>query len=79
MAQKSKWQKKSDYTRYILKAIKNATGTSVIFPININLIHFVFVLTSVPNVEERFTKSLAQWHTSAKNVGEKCQIYQIFW
>ena len=41
----------------ILKAIKNATGTSVIFPINITLIHFVFVLTSVPNVEERFTQT----------------------
>ena len=41
---------------YILKAIKNATGTSVIFPINISLKHFVFVLTSVPNVGERFTK-----------------------
>ena len=40
----------------ILKAIKNATGTSVIFPINISLIHFVFVLTSAPNVGERFTK-----------------------
>ena len=40
----------------ILKAIKNATGTSVIFPINISLIHFVLVLTSVPNVGERFTK-----------------------
>ena len=40
----------------ILKAIKNATGTSVIFPINISLIFFVFVLTSVPNVGERFTK-----------------------
>ena len=42
---------------YILKAIKNATGTSVIFTINISLIHFVFVLTSVPNVGERFTKT----------------------
>ena len=41
----------------ILKAIKNATGTSVIFSINISLIHFVFVLTSVPNVRERFTKT----------------------
>ena len=41
----------------ILKAIKNATGTSVIFSINITLIHFVFVLTSAPNVGERFTKT----------------------
>ena len=40
----------------ILKAIKNATGTSVIFPINISLTHFVFVLTSAPKVRERFTK-----------------------
>ena len=40
----------------ILKAIKNATGTSVIFPINISLIQFVFVLTSVPNVGERLPK-----------------------
>ena len=43
--------------QYILKAIKNATGTSVIFPINTGLIHFVVVLTSVPNVRERFTKT----------------------
>ena len=42
---------------YILKAIKNATGTSVIFPINISFIHFFFVLTSVPNIEKRFTKT----------------------
>ena len=42
---------------YILKAIKNATGTSVIFPTNISLIHFIFVLISVPNVGERFTKT----------------------
>ena len=41
----------------ILKAITNATGTSVIFTINISLIHFIFVLTSVPNVGERFTKT----------------------
>ena len=64
---------------HILKAIKNATGTSVIFPINISLIHFVFVLTSVPNVGERFTETWAQLHTSAKNFGEKWQIHQIFW
>ena len=56
---------------YILKAIKNATGTSVIFPINISFIHFVFVLTSAPIVGERFTKTLAQLHTSVKNFGEK--------
>ena len=43
--------------QYILKAIKNATGTSVIFHIINSLIHFVFVLTSVPNVGERFTKT----------------------
>ena len=58
-------------TVYILKAIKNATGTSVIFPINISLIHFVFILTSVPNVGERFTETWAQLHTSAKKFGEK--------
>ena len=45
------------YLVYILKAIKNATGASVIFHINNSLIHFVFVLTSVPNVGERFTKT----------------------
>ena len=45
------------WNSYILKAIKNATGTSVIFPINTRLIHFVVVLTSVPNVGERFTKT----------------------
>ena len=53
--------KKSKLVKYfylhILKAIKNATGTSVIFPINTRLIHFVVVLTSVPNVGERFTKT----------------------
>ena len=42
---------------YILKAIKNATGTSVNFHINNSLIHFVFILTSVPNVGERFIKT----------------------
>ena len=56
---------------YILKAIKNATGTSVIFPINITFKHFAFVLTSVPNVEERFTKTCAQLLTFAKKFGEK--------
>ena len=63
----------------ILKAIKNATGTNVIFPINIPFIHFVFVLTSVPNVVERFTKTWAQLHTSAQKFGKKWQIHQIFW
>ena len=43
--------------KYILKAIKNATGTSVFFPVNISFIHYVLVLTSVPNVGERFTKT----------------------
>ena len=43
--------------KYILKVIKNATGTSLIFPINISLIHFVVVLTSVPNVGGRYTKT----------------------
>ena len=43
--------------QYILKAIKNATGASLIFPINISLIHFVFVLTSAPNVGEGFAKT----------------------
>ena len=57
----------------------NATGTSVIFRLNISLIHFVFVLTSVPNVGERFTKTWAQLYTSAKMSGEKWQINQIFW
>ena len=64
---------------YILKAIKNATGISVIFPINISLIHFGFVLTNVSNVGEYFTKTWAQLHTSALNFGEKRQFYQIFW
>ena len=41
----------------ILKAIKNATGTSVVFPVNISFMHYVLVLTSVPNVGERFTKN----------------------
>ena len=42
---------------HILKAIKNATGISVIFPINISLIHVGLVLTNVPNVGECFTKT----------------------
>ena len=41
----------------MLKTIKNANVTSVIFPINISFIHIVFVLTSVPNVGEHFTKT----------------------
>ena len=41
----------------ILKAIKNATGTSIVFPVYISFIHYVLVLTSVPNVGERFTKT----------------------
>ena len=40
-----------------LKPLKMQTGTSVIFPTNISLIHVVFVLTSVPNVRDRFTKT----------------------
>ena len=43
--------------QHILKAIKNTTGTSVVFPVNISFIHYVLVLTSVPNVGERFTKT----------------------
>ena len=62
----------------ILKTIKNATGTIVIFPINISLIHFAFVLTSVPYVGKRFTITWAQSHASAKNFGENWQIHQIF-
>ena len=42
---------------YILKAIKNATGTSVVFPVNISFLHYVLLLTSVPKVGERFTKT----------------------
>ena len=45
------------YIKYILIPIKNATGISVIFAINISLIYFVFVLKNVPNVGERFTKT----------------------
>ena len=45
------------YKVNILKAIKNATGTSVIFPINVSLIRFVFVLTTVPNIGVHFTKT----------------------
>ena len=41
----------------ILKAIKNATGTSVVFPVNVSFIHYVLVLTSVPNVGKCFTKT----------------------
>ena len=34
------------------------------------MIHFVLILTSVPNVGERFTETWAQLHNSAKNFGE---------
>ena len=70
----------SDYVKLvnILKAIKNATGTSAIFPINISLIHFVFVLTSVTNVGERFTKTCAQLHTSAKNFSKNDKFIKFF-
>ena len=47
----------SDFVILDLKAIKNATGISVIFPINISVIHFGFVLTNVPDVGECFTKT----------------------
>ena len=47
----------TDTRHDISKAIKNATATRAIFPINISLVHFVFVLTSFPNVVERFTKT----------------------
>ena len=59
----------TDTRHDISKAIKNATATRAIFPINISLVHFVFVLTSFPNVVERFTKTWAQLHTSAKYFG----------
>ena len=62
----------------ILKAIKNATGISVIFPINISLIHFVFVLTSVPNVEERFTKTWAQLHNLPKILAKNDKFIKFF-
>ena len=68
-----------DHKAHILGAIKNATEISVIFPVIISLIHFVFVLTSVSNVGERFTKTWAQLQTSAKNFDEKWQIHQNFW
>ena len=55
----------------ILKAIKNASGSGVGFLINISLIYLVFVLTSVPNVRERFSKLELKLHTSAKKFGER--------
>ena len=69
----------STFVDSILKAIKNATGTSVVFPVDISFIHYVLVLTSVPNIGERFTKTWAQLHTSAKKFGETWQINQFFW
>ena len=62
----------------ILKAIKNATGTSGIFPINISLIQFVFVLTNVPNVGEHFTKTWAQLYASAKNLVKNNKFIKFF-
>ena len=62
----------------ISKAIKNATGTSVIFPINISLLHFVFVLTSVPNVGERFTKTWAQLHSLPKLLVKNDKFIKFF-
>ena len=68
----------TDKNENILKAIKNATGTSVVFPVNISFIHYVLVLTSVPNVGERFTKTLAQLHTSAKKLAKNDKFIRFF-
>ena len=62
----------------ILKAIKNATDASAIFPLNISLIHFVFVRTNVPNVGERLTKTWAQLHISVKNLVKNDKFIEFF-
>ena len=62
----------------ILKAIKNATGTSVIFPIKISLIHFVFVLTSVPNVGERLPKLELNCSLLPKNLVKNDKFINFF-
>ena len=43
-------------TRSILKANKNATGTNVVFLMNIIVIHFVYVLTNLPFVRDITSK-----------------------
>ena len=67
------------FSNIYLKPLNTQLVQVLFFPINISLIFFVFVLTSVPNVGERFTKTWAQLHTSAKSFGEKWQIHQFFW
>ena len=57
--------------QYIFKAIKYMTGASVGFLINISVIYFDCVQTSFHFIRERFSKTLARLHTSAKTVGEK--------
>ena len=63
--------KTSDYVPHILKAIKNATGASVVFLINMSVIHFDYVSTSLSFVRERYCKNWTRLHISAKNCSEK--------
>ena len=60
----------------ILKAIKNATGVSVVFLINMSVIHFDYVSTSLPFLRECYCKNWTRLHTSAKFLREKWQIHQ---
>ena len=60
----------------IFKTIKNSTGTSVVFLINMSKVHFVYVSTSLPFVRERYSKNWTRLHTSAKFFGEKIQIHK---
>ena len=55
----------------ILKAIKNAAGVSVVFLINMCEIHFVYVLTRLPFVRERFSINWTRLQASVKNDSEK--------
>ena len=55
----------------ILKVIKNSTVASVVFLINMSFIHFDYVSTSSPFVQERYCKNWTRLHTSAKIFSEK--------
>ena len=59
-----------------LKPLKNATGASVVFLINMSVIYIVYLLTSLPFVRERHSRNWTHLHTSAYIFGEKLQIHQ---
>ena len=67
--------KTSSWTLLYLKPLKTQLIQILFLPIHSNVIPFVYVLTSFPNWQERFSKAWAWLRTSAKKFGEKCQIH----